>query len=484
MSDLKYLSINQAHDLLQSKQVSAGELTQYYLDRISELDDRLELTLTLCSDHALAQAKRVDDKIARGQTIGQLEGIPYTAKDMFLVKGIRTTAGSKILENFEAPYSATVIEKLDEAGAILLAKVNQDEFGHGTTTENSAYRTTRNPWDLERAPGGSSGGSAAAIAADIGIFSIGTDTGGSIRQPSAFCGVSGLKPTYGLVSRYGVIAMASSLDTIGTIARGADDIAQVLEVVAGIDVQDSTTIKLDDYGFSAKSYDLKGKKIGVIKQYIDGLEQSSADAFTKTRQQLTDAGAEVVEIDLPNISLSLPCYYIVVPSEISSNLSRYDGIRYGYSDESATELRETYLKSRDHGFGAEAKRRIMTGTYALSAGYYDAYYKKAMQVRTLIIEDFSKALEQVDFLIGPTAPTPAVKLGENSDDPVGMYLLDIMTVAINLAGVPSISVPAGTVDGLPVGMQIIGRQGDDAKVLAAAAAFQKVTDWHTQRPVL
>ena len=484
MSELGYLSIEQAHDLLVQKKITAVELTQYHLERIRRLDEVLELSLEICESSAIAQAKKVDAKISASEAIGVLEGIPYTAKDMFLTAGTKTTAASKILEKFEPPFSATVIKKLDQAGAILIAKVNHDEFAHGTTTENSAYRVTRNPWDANRAPGGSSGGSAAAVAADVGIFSIGTDTGGSIRQPAAFCGVTGLKPTYGLVSRYGVVAMASSLDTIGPVTRSAQDAAIVLAAIAGRDEADSTTIQIDDYDFVKGDDSLAGKTVGVIRQYIDGLDDDNRQVFDAAVARMKEAGAKVREIDMPNISYSLPCYYIVVPSEISSNLSRYDGIRFGYSDETATDLQQTYFRSRGKGFGPEAKRRIMTGTYALSAGYYDAYYKKAMQVRTLIIEDFRRALDEVDFLVGPTSPTPAVKLGENAEDPVAMYLLDIMTVAINLAGVPSVSVPAGFVDDLPVGMQIIGRQGDDGNVLRAARAFQQVTDWHTKRPQL
>ena len=484
MSELGYLSIEQAHDLLVQKKITAVELTQYHLERIRRLDEVLELSLEICESSAIAQAKKVDAKISASEAIGVLEGIPYTAKDMFLTAGTKTTAASKILEKFEPPFSATVIKKLDQAGAILIAKVNHDEFAHGTTTENSAYRVTRNPWDANRAPGGSSGGSAAAVAADVGIFSIGTDTGGSIRQPAAFCGVTGLKPTYGLVSRYGVVAMASSLDTIGPVTRSAQDAAIVLAAIAGRDEADSTTIQIDDYDFVKGDDSLAGKTVGVIRQYIDGLDDDNRQVFDAAVARMKEAGAKVREIDMPNISYSLPCYYIVVPSEISSNLSRYDGIRFGYSDETATDLQQTYFRSRGKGFGPEAKRRIMTGTYALSAGYYDAYYKKAMQVRTLIIEDFRRALDEVDFLVGPTSPTPAVKLGENAEDPVAMYLLDIMTVAINLAGVPSVSVPAGFVDNLPVGMQIIGRQGDDGDVLRAARAFQQVTDWHAKRPQL
>lgn len=484
MSDLAYLSIDQAHELLRTRQVSVRALVQYYFARIKQYDDKLRTVLTLCEDRALDQADELDKKIAGGHELGRLEGIPYTAKDMLLTRGITTTAGSKMLEDFVPPFSATVIEKLDRAGAILLAKVNQDEFGHGTTTENSAYHPSYNPWDTTRVPGGSSGGSAVAVSADFGIFSIGTDTGGSIRQPASFCGVTGLKPSYGLVSRYGVVAMGSSLDTIGPLTRSARDASLVLEVIAGRDHMDSTTIELDDYNFSAQESELAGKKFGIIKQFVDGLDESNKAVFDEATGRLAQAGAVLSTIDLPKLDYGLPSYYIIAPSEISSNLSRYDGIRFGYSDAGVTDLQSTYLQSREAGFGPEVKRRIMVGTYELSAGYYEAYYKKAMQLRTLIVGEFSKAFEQVDFLLGPSAPTPAIPFNYKANDPISMYLLDVMTVSANLAGVPALSLPAGQLDDLPIGLQVIGRAGADGAVLGVGASWQGLTDWHTRRPAL
>ncbi len=482
MADLAHLTITKASELLRSAQTTSVELTQYYLDRISQLDPKIQATLTICADQALAAAAKIDARIAAGESLGPLAGITYTAKDMFLTAGVRTTAASKILENFVPPNSATVIEKLDEAGAILLAKVNQDEFGHGGSTENSAYHPTHNPWDLEHVPGGSSGGSAATVASDLTVFSIGTDTGGSLRQPASFCGVVGLKPTYGLVSRSGVVAMASSLDTIGCITRSVEDAAIVLELIAGQDSRDATSIRIDDYGFSQASDDLTGKKIGIITECLEGLDEANRQIFDAAIQTLRDQGAEVSEVSLPKIKLALPAYYIITPSEISSNLSRYDGIRYGHSDIKAADLVQVYSNSRDQGFGAEAKRRIMLGTYALSAGYYEAYYKKAMQVRTLIAADFAKAFETYDLLISPTAPSPAFKLGEKTTNPVAMYLEDVMTVPASLAGIPAISIPDGEIDDLPTGLQIMAPQRDEKNLLAAAQAYQGATKWHERVP--
>lgn len=473
--NMQYLSIEQAHDALVAKEFSAVELMQYYLERINQIDPKVRACLSVCGDEAIAAAKSVDKKIASGEEIGLLEGIPYTAKDMFLTKGIRTTAASKILENFIPPYSATVIEKLDAAGAILIAKVNHDEYGHGASTENSGYHPTHNPWDLERVPGGSSGGSAAAVAADMGIFSLGTDTGGSSRQPAAFCGVTGYKPTYGLMSRYGVVAMASSFDTVGVLARSAQDVAAVVAVISGRDSKDATTI---ESSFSPElRKDWQGKKVAVVKEYIEQLDEGSKSAFDQAAEEMKAFGVEVKEVSIPTIANALPAYYILVPSEISSNLSRYDGIRYGHSSESAHDLQEVYDSSRSQGFGLEVKRRILTGTYTLSAGYYNSYYKKAMQIRTQLRKDFQKAMDGVVALIGPTAPTPAFKFGVN-EDPVQMYLADIMTVAANLVGVPAVSVPMGMVENLPVGLQIMAPQGKDAEVLGLAAACQQATQWH------
>lgn len=483
MADLSYLTIKRAHQLLQSKEISAVELTSYYLDRLSKHDADWRTTLTVCDDTALAQAKKVDQKIARNKSIGLLEGIPYTAKDMFLTKGTRTTAASKILDNFVAPYNATVIDRLDQAGAVMIAKVNQDEFAHGSSTENSAYHPTHNPWDKEHVPGGSSGGSTAAVAADIGIFSLGTDTGGSIRQPASYCGVVGLKPTYGLVSRYGVVAMASSLDVIGPVTRNVEDAALVLEAIAGPDKMDSTTIKISDYKFRAALEGKKKLKIGIVKEYIEDLDEPNKAAFEEAAAEFENAGHSLETVSLPNIGAALPCYYILTPSEISSNLERYDGIRYGASAPDAKNLLETYSKTRGQFFGPEVKRRILTGTYALSAGYYEAYYKKAMQVRTLIKQDFESAFSEYDVLIGPTTPTPAFSFGSMAH-PTDMYLADIMTVAANLAGIPAISLPSGQVDGLPVGLQVMAAQTDEAKLFTLAHSFESQTAWHERRPVL
>ncbi len=475
---MRYISIHEAHDALVSKQVSAVELVQYYLERIKQIDPKVRACLSVCGDEALAAAKAVDKKIACGDAIGLLEGIPYTAKDMYLTKGIRTTAASKILENFIPPYSATVIEKLDAAGAILIAKVNHDEYGHGASTENSGYHPTHNPWDLDKVPGGSSGGSAAAVAADMGIFSLGTDTGGSSRQPAAFCGVTGYKPTYGLMSRYGVVAMGSSFDTVGVIARNAEDVAVVTAAMSGRDSKDATTIESQFTGEITHQW--QGKTIGVIEEYVKNLDDANKQVFDAAVEQLEALGVKVKNVTIPTIANALPAYYILIPSEISSNLSRYDGIRYGHRSEQAHVLIETYEKTRDEGFGDEVKRRVLTGTYTLSAGYYDAYYRKAMQLRTMLREDFEKAFDGVSALIGPTTPSPAFGFGVN-EDPVSMYLADIMTVAANLVGVPSVSVPMGLVDGLPVGLQIMTAQNKDADALGLAAAFQAATEWHNLR---
>ncbi len=469
MAKLDYLTIPEAHKLLTDKVVTATELANYYISKIHNLNPKIRAVLTICEKEALAQAKKVDQKIAKGMKISQLEGIPYTAKDMFLTKGIRTTAASKILEDYIPPYSATVMEKLDAAGAVLLAKVNQDEFAHGGSTENSSFHVTHNPWNLDYVPGGSSGGSAAAVAADLGIFSLGTDTGGSIRQPAAYCGVTGYKPTYGLVSRYGVVAMASSFDCIGPITRSAEDAFKVLTVIAGRDRADSTTIDSDISSHRAK-------KVKTIKTFeLDSLLEAQGGL-----KRLGSAGV-IIKPEAGRLldeSLALATYYILVPSEISSNLERYDGIRYGSRADSATDLLQTYLKTRGEYFGPEVKRRNMIGTYALSAGYYDAYYKKAMQVRTQIIEKFESYFKDCDLIITPTTIGGAFKFGAKSD-PVEMYKTDLLTVAANLAGLPAVSIPAGfDENGLPLGLQIMGPQGDDVEVLQMAQAIQASTDWH------
>ncbi len=473
MATLEYLSIKQAHDLLINKQVSAKELVQYYLDRIAKYDDKINACLFVRKKNALKQAEKVDAKIARGEEIGLLEGIPYTAKDMFLTAGVPTTAASKILRNFIPPHSATAINKLKSSGAILIAKVNQDEFAHGGSTENSAYKKTANPWNKNHVPGGSSGGSAAAVAADFGIFSLGTDTGGSIRQPASYCGVIGFKPTYGRVSRYGVVAMASSFDCIGPITRNAEDAEIVLHTIEGKDSMDSTTIESN----SSDENTIENLTVGIAKEY-DG------DSMQTANDLLTSVGHTVKEIELPDSELALAAYYVLVPSEISSNLERYDGIRYG-ARAKATSLNETYTKTRDEFFGPEVKRRNMIGTYSLSAGYYDAYYEKAMQVRTLLCKQFNELFKMCDVIVTPTTLSPAFAFGAKTD-PLQMYKEDILTVSSNLAGVPAISIPIGFDEAtkLPLGLHIIGRQGEDTTVLALAKQIQANSDWHQRRPKL
>lgn len=474
MAKLDYLTIAQAHDMLQSKQVTATELVTFYLDKIHNLNPKVRAVLTVCEKRALKKARRIDKKIEDGEQIGLLEGIPYTAKDMFLTKGVRTTAASKILEDYTPPYSATAIRKLNKAGAILLAKVNQDEFAHGGSTENSAFNKTHNPWNLDYVPGGSSGGSAAAVACDFGVFSMGTDTGGSIRQPASYCGVTGLKPTYGLVSRYGVVAMASSFDCIGPITRTAEDAQAVLSVIAGLDKRDSTTIESDVYPHISPLNE--NIKIGL---FSGGVETDSLVGMLEKAQVNFDSSAKAEQIFADELSLAI--YYILVPSEISSNLERYDGIRYGSRAEGANNLFETYNKTRGEFFGDEVKRRNMIGTYSLSAGYYEAYYKKALQARTIIIDKFKELFKDFELLVGPTTLEPAFKIGAKAD-PIAMYKTDLLTVAANLAGLPAISIPCGIDDatGLPLGMQIIGRQGEDEQVLALADKLQKSSDWHTK----
>jgi len=445
---------------LVNKSLAAIEANQDYDAIISTLQDR-----------ALSRAAEVD-KAPRGR----LAGVPFIAKDNFLTLGGKTTAASNILKPFEAPYQASTIEKLEAEGAICMAKSNLDAFAHGASTENSDFFTTKNPYDKSRVPGGSSGGSAAAVALKIAPFALGTDTGGSIRQPASFCGVVGYKPTYGLVSRSGVVAMASSTDVIGPLARTVADAALVLDVIAGKDGLDGTMIERDPDGYlQTTNYKLQTSKIGVIKEYMAGqLDAGVKQTVEAAVEKLKQAGAQVSEVSLPSIGLALAVYYIICPAEVSSNLARYDGQRFGYSAPDAKDLLQSYELSREQGFGAEAKRRIMIGTHVLSSGYYDAYYKKAQTVRTKLINEFKKAFETVDFLVGPVAPTPAFKIGEKSGDPLQMYLADIMTVAANITGNPAISVPAGTADGLPVGLQIIAPQAADRSLLSMAKAYEEI----------
>ncbi len=461
-----------AHDVSSGK-VTAESLVERSLGAIEETKE-YNAILAVSKIRALERAREIDQKVKNGENIGKLAGVPFIAKDNFLTFDTTTTASSHMLENFHAPYQATAIERLEAAGAIMVAKSNLDSFAHGSSTENSAFGPTLNPLDKSKVPGGSSGGSAAAVALKIAPFALGTDTGGSIRLPASFCGVVGYKPTYGLVSRYGVVAMASSTDVIGPITTSVEDAAVVLDVMSGKDRFDGTTIDRDLDIYDGKPFSLKGKKIGLLKEYLSsGIDEGVKKVVLDTVEKIKAQGAEIVEVSIPSISLSLACYYVLVPAEVSSNLSRYDGQRYGLSDTTAKNLDESFEKSRAAGFEAENKRRIMIGTYVLSSGYYDAYYKKAQIVRTKLINEFNTVFEKVDYLIGPTAPMTAFEIGKNVDDQLQMYLADIMTVSANLVGIPSISIPAGNANSMPVGLQLMAPQKSDRNLLALAAAIEK-----------
>ncbi|HEY9761634.1 MAG TPA: Asp-tRNA(Asn)/Glu-tRNA(Gln) amidotransferase subunit GatA [Trichocoleus sp.] len=482
-------SIRELHQQLVSKERTAVEITQEYLDRIEALEPRLKSYLTVTAEQALDQARAVDQQIAAGASIGPLTGIPIAIKDNMCTKGVRTTCASKVLENFVPPYESTVTQRLAEAGAIALGKTNLDEFAMGSSTENSAYQLTANPWDLERVPGGSSGGSAAAVAANECVVALGSDTGGSIRQPAAFCGVVGLKPTYGLVSRYGLVAYASSLDQIGPLAPTVEDAAIFLQAMAGYDPRDSTSLNVEIPDYSKNllpSLDRRSKRrIGVIKEtFGEGLDPEVEAAVEKAIQQLQDLGAEIQVISCPQFRYGVPTYYIIAPSEASSNLARYDGVKYGVRKDDAS-LMSMYTKTRAEGFGEEVKRRIMIGTYALSAGYYDAYYLKAQKVRTLIKQDFEQAFAQVDVLVCPTAPSTAFKAGEKVDDPLSMYLSDLMTIPVNLAGLPGMSIPCGfDSKGMPIGMQLIANALREDLLFEVGYAYEQATEWHKKTPTL
>jgi len=465
------LTITQAHQGLIKKEFSALELCKAYLDKIKEKDKEISAFLTINEDFALSQAKKIDDMILEGREIPVLAGIPCAIKDIILVEDLKCTAGSKILENYIAPYDATVIKKLKEKEAVILGKTNLDEFAMGSSTENSAFFSTKNPHDLTRVPGGSSGGSAAAVAANMCCYALGSDTGGSIRQPASFCGVVGLKPTYGRVSRYGLIAFASSLDQIGPITKTAEDAKIVFDVISGKDELDSTSVEKPK--LQTTNYKLQTIKIGVPKEYfIKGMDPEVERVIKEAIKKYEEVGAKIEEISLPHTEYALPCYYIIAPSEASANLARYDGIKYGYSVSNiptfqhSNELMDVYFQSREQGFGPEVRRRIMLGTYALSAGYYEAYYLRAKKVRTLIKEDFERAFKKVDVIFTPVSPTPAFKLGEKITDPLTMYLSDIFTVSVNLAGLPALSLPCGKVGKLPIGLQIIGKPFEEEKILA------------------
>jgi aspartyl-tRNA(Asn)/glutamyl-tRNA(Gln) amidotransferase subunit A len=502
---LNQLTIKQASELLAKGEITSVELTKACLARIREVDDKIKACLTVCEEEALEEAKKADERRENVGAIHELPllGIPYLCKDNIMTRGVRTTAGSKILENYTAPFDATVVRKLRSAGAVLLGKTNMDEFGHGASTENSGFFPTHNPWDLERVSGGSSGGSAAGVAADMCIFALGTDTGGSTRQPASFCGVVGLKPTYGRASRYGLIAMTSSTDVPGIITKTVEDAGLVLSVIAGKDKNDSTTV--DNQELSSgypelSSLSLAGLKIGLPKEYfVDGVEDGVMKAINQAIEKLKELGAEFTEVSLPHTKYAIPVYYIITPSEISSNLARFDGIKYGFSDKEAKNLFEVYTKSRGKGFGPEVKRRIMLGTYALSAGYYDAYYLRAQKVRTKIREEMDEALKEVDCLLTPASPHTAFKIGEQSDDPLKMYLEDIFMAAVSLSGLPAVSIPCGfdrtppftkgetppsppLAKGgnkggcLPVGMQLIGGRFDEAMLFRVGSSYEKAAE--------
>jgi len=469
--------------LLASGDCSSSELTAHYLDRIARLDSDLNSLVSVSTEGAAAAAKLADARRSGGEN-SPLLGVPIVHKDIFCVDGGKTTCGSRMLEEFHAPYSATVVSKLSDAGMVTLGKANMDEFAMGSSNENSYFGGVKNPWQRDCVPGGSSGGSAALVAARLAPVATGTDTGGSIRQPAAFCGLTGIKPTYGRVSRYGMIAFASSLDQAGPLAATAEDCAMVLQAMSGFDERDSTSSANEVPDFTANLNDsIAGLKIGVPEEYFsDGLDAGVATAVRAALSEYEKLGAKLMTVKLPNQNLCIPAYYVVAPAEASSNLSRFDGVRFGYRCESPVDLEDLYTRSRGEGFGAEVKRRIMIGTYALSAGYYDAYYLKAQQVRRLISDDFDKAFSEVDVVAGPTTPTPAFQTGAKTDDPVAMYLNDLYTVSANLCGLPAISMPCGEVNGLPVGLQLTGQHFDEARLLHAAHSYQLATDWHQRMP--
>ncbi len=476
-------SITELSAGLSAGDYSSEELTRCFLDRIQKHGETLNCFISITGEQAMSAARKADALIAKGEG-SILTGIPMAHKDIFCTKGVKTSCGSKMLDNFISPYNASVVSRLESAGMVMLGKLNMDEFAMGSSNETSYYGAVKNPWNPRCVPGGSSGGSAAAVAARLVPAATGTDTGGSIRQPASFCGITGLKPTYGQVSRYGMIAFASSLDQAGPMTRNAEDAALMLQAMAGFDSKDSTSLEneVPDY-LAGLNNDLNGLKIGLPKEFFgEGLDSEVAKVIDAAVDEYRKLGAEIKEISLPNMHLSVPAYYVVAPAECSANLSRFDGVRFGYRCENPQGLDDLYSRSRGEGFGAEVKRRIMIGAYALSAGYYDAYYLKAQQVRQLISEDFKKAFEEVDLIMGATAPSTAFGLDEKTDDPLSMYLSDIFTIGVNLAGIPAMSIPAGFAEGKPVGLQLIGSYFSEGRLLNAAHRYQQVTDWHQQMP--
>ncbi len=480
----KHLTIQEASRLLKTKQVSSVELTRAYLERLHQLEPRVRAVVTVTEDLALNQAEKADERLAAGDG-SPLTGIPALIKDVICTRGVRTTCSSKMLENFVPPYDATVMEKLNSCGVVVVGKTNMDEFAMGSSTENSAFFTTHNPWDLSRVPGGSSGGSAAAVTCGEAVYALGSDTGGSIRQPAGFCSVTGLKPTYGRVSRYGLVAFASSLDQIGPMTQDVADCALVLNAIAGYDPRDSTSVPLATPDYTrCLTGDMRGLRIGIPREYfVEGMQKEVADAIKAAIGKLEELGADIDwEVSLPHTPYALAVYYIIAPSEASANLARYDGVKYGFSYKNAENMWQAMEKTRELGFGAEVKRRIMIGTYALSAGYYDAWYLKAQKVRTIIRREFDRAFEKYDALVTPTSPTVPFKIGEKVEDPLQMYLSDVFTIPVNIAGLPAISIPAGFAGGLPIGLQIIARPFAEETILRIAHAYQQATDWHKKRP--
>ena len=483
MAELNWLSIQDAHAQLTSRQISSVELTQACLDRIDTVEDRVQSFLTLTPEIALSQAAEADRMLAAGEG-GPLTGVPVQIKDVMCTEGVLTTCASRMLENFVPVYNATAVERLMGQGAVMLGKGNMDEFAMGSSCENSAFHPTRNPWDLDRVPGGSSGGAAASVAAGEAIYALGSDTGGSVRQPASLCGVVGLKPTYGLVSRYGLIAFASSFDQIGPVGRSVMDCALTLNAIAGHDPRDATSAHREPTDYAATlGQDIKGLRLGVPEEYfVDGMDPGTRKAVEDAVSTLEGLGASVRHVSLPTTRYALACYYIIAPSECSANLARYDGVKYGYSYQDTTDLWEAMEKTREYGFGPEVTRRVMLGTYALSSGYYDAYYLKAQKARTLIRQDFDRVFQDVDVLVTPTSPVTAFKIGEKIGDPVQMYLIDVCTLPVNIAGLPGLSVPCGFSDGLPVGMQLIGPHFSEETLLRTAHAFETATEWSSARP--
>jgi aspartyl-tRNA(Asn)/glutamyl-tRNA(Gln) amidotransferase subunit A len=478
--------VSDLHVLLQNKEITVSDLVDESYKRIQEVDDKVQAFLTLDEENARNAAKKLDEKVGTDESKGLLFGMPIGVKDNIVTKDLRTTCASRILENFDPIYNATVVDQLHKAETITIGKLNMDEFAMGSSTENSFYKKTKNPWNLETVPGGSSGGSAASVAAGEVLFSLGSDTGGSIRQPASFCGVVGIKPTYGRVSRYGLVAFASSLDQIGPITRTVEDNAYLLQAISGLDPMDSTTANVEVPNFvEALTGDIKGLKIAVPKEYLgEGVGEEARNSVLEALKVLEKLGAEWEEVSLPHSKYALAAYYLLSSSEASANLARFDGVRYGYRSPNSETLLELYKNSRAEGFGDEVKRRIMLGTFALSSGYYDAYYKKAQKARTLIKKDFEDVFEKYDVIVGPTTPTPAFKIGEKVSDPLTMYANDILTIPVNLAGVPGISVPCGFANGLPLGLQIIGKHFDESTVYRVAHAYEQATDYHKQKPAL